>query len=66
MVILLGLVVVAVLSVLNAAPLTFFSMLFFGNVGVHWGFLDILPGAIAIYCIKNSLFSYNNKIKGNK
>lgn len=61
---LLSIVIIAFLAVLNAAPLAFFAMLFFGNVGWQVGFLDLLPGAIAIYCVKNSLFGFN-KIKGN-
>lgn len=60
--ILVGILVLAMLAVLNAAPLTFFLMLFLGNVGVHLGFLDLLPGAIVIYLIKNNVITYN---KGN-
>lgn len=53
--------VIFMLAVLNALPLTFFIMLFLGNIGVHLGFLDLLPGAIAIHIIKNSVITY---IKG--
>lgn len=55
---LVGLLIMAILAVLNAAPLTFFTMLFVGNLGAHIGFLELLPGAIAIFTIKNNIFSF--------
>lgn len=60
---LFGIFIMVILAFFNAAPLAFFSMLFFGNVGWNIGFLGVLPGAIAVYCIKNSIFGFT-KIKG--
>jgi hypothetical protein len=62
MTVLFGLILIAILAVLNAVPLTFFAMLFFGNVGWSVGFLDLIPGAMAVLLIKQNLITYN---KGN-
>lgn len=43
-----GLILVVVFACILATPLTFFAMLFLGNVGLHIGFWELLPGAIAI------------------
>lgn len=61
--ILIGLLIMTVLAVLNSIPLTFLVMLFLGNLGVHVGFLALLPGAMAVYVIKNNIFSFT-KTKG--
>lgn len=60
---LFGILAIVIFAILNAVPLAFFSMLFFGNVGWNISFLGVLPGAMAIYCIKNSIFGFT-KIKG--
>lgn len=58
MVIIIGLFIVLLLSALNAVPLAFLSMLFLGNVGWNIGFLDLLPGAMAVHIIKNNVVTY--------
>lgn len=47
-VILAALVLVILIAVLIAAPLAFLAMLFLGNIGVHLGFWQLLPGALAL------------------
>lgn len=59
MVLILGLLVIAILAIFNVVPLTFFTMLFLGNLGIHLGFWDLLPGAIAIHIVKNNIITYN-------
>ncbi len=50
-----GLLVVVLFACALAAPLTFFTMLFLGNVGVHLGFMELLPGAIALRIATTSM-----------
>ncbi len=52
---LFGLILVVVFACLLAAPLTFFTMLFLGNLGVHLGFMELLPGAIALRIATTSM-----------
>lgn len=52
-----GLFAVLVLAFLNAVPVTFFTMLFLGNLGVNLGFWALLPGAMALNILKNSVFT---------
>lgn len=54
---LLGLIVIALIVFLNAAPLAFFAMLFLGNFGVHASFLAFLPGAVAVKFISHNIIS---------
>lgn len=54
---------ITALAILNSVPLTFLVMLFLGNLGVHVGFLALLPGAMAVYVIKNNIFGFT-KSKG--
>ncbi len=46
--IVIGLLAVVLFAICLAAPLTFFTMLFLGNLGIHLGFVELLPGAIAL------------------
>ncbi len=46
--ILSGFIVLLIMAALGAVPLTFFGMLFMGNIGHHIGFIDLLPGAMAV------------------
>lgn len=63
MMLLFGLVALALLVVINAAPLAFFLMLFLGNVGLNYSFLAILPAAIAIKCIATNILAVPEKTK---
>lgn len=55
MTIITGLIALFILGVIVSAPLAWFAMLFLGNIGVDWGFLTILPGAVAVNLIRNPL-----------
>jgi len=55
--ILAGLLMMALLAVLNAAPLAFCAMLFLGNVGVNLSFLAVLPGALAVKFAMHNIIS---------
>lgn len=44
---LVGLLAILFLATVNAAPLAFFTMLFLGNIGQHFSYLAVLPGAVA-------------------
>lgn len=46
--VLLALLMMVFFAALVAAPLTFFAMLFLGNIGIHIGFIELLPGAMAL------------------
>lgn len=62
MILLTGFLILILLAALNAAPLAFLVMLFAGNIGWNVGFLDLLPGAMAIHIIKNNVVTYNKKV----
>lgn len=59
--ILIGLLAVFALALINAAPLAFFAMLFLGNLdaGVNYGFLALLPGAMAVKALSGNLITFN-------
>lgn len=46
---------IVVMACILAAPLTFFAMLFLGNIGVNLGFWQLLPGAVAIRIATTSM-----------
>jgi hypothetical protein len=43
-----GLLIMVVFAILNSIPLTYVAMLFAGNIGLNYGFLALLPGAMAV------------------
>lgn len=63
MVVIAGLLALAILTLINAAPVAWLAMLTLGNLGHSFGFLDILPGAAAVHLLKNSVFTYNKDRK---
>lgn len=56
-----GFLVVVLLAVLNALPLTYVAMLFAGNIGLNYGFLTLLPGAIALKLALHSVIQKSGK-----
>lgn len=56
-----GILAVVILAILLAAPLTFFAMLFLGNIGVNLGFWALLPGAIALKIVATNISSTSTK-----
>lgn len=48
-------IALAVVAVLVAAPLTFFAMLFAGNMGWNLGFWTLFPGAVAVKLVTTNL-----------
>lgn len=50
-----GLIAIFLLAVINATPLAFFAMLFLGNLGLHFSFLAMLPGAVALKFYSNNM-----------
>ena len=56
-----GILAVVILAVILAAPLTFFAMLFLGNIGVNLGFWALLPGAIAVRILTTSVSTTKGK-----
>lgn len=59
----IGLIVLAIVATVIAAPAAFFGMLFLGNLGVNLSFWAVLPGAIALRCVTTNLFNTNIKTK---
>jgi len=59
--ILIGLIAIAILTAINAAPLAYFAMLFAGNVGLHLSFISLLPGAVAIKLIGHDIVAPPSK-----
>lgn len=53
--VIIGLIILLIMAFMNAAPLTFFAMLFFGNLGLHISFLALLPGAMAVKFISHNI-----------
>lgn len=58
MTLLFGLISFLILALIYAAPLSFFAMLFLGNLGLHLSFMTVLPGAMAAKALFGN-FTFN-------